>query len=336
MRLFNIPNYDNIYLDTNCMIYQTKDDMLIKLNPIAEGLYKLMNETVNLSHLVCITKYGYLPYHNFNTFSFKSEDMYKTLVPDCQKIVKGVDFILINNMKFKICKEFPWLYANIFGAVYDLEHNRFKVQTQDKDGYRRFNINKNKTNYAVHRFVYLCWNSLMLKDIDNLTIHHKDSRKYNNYLNNLELISSELNTRYSILNKEKKLRRYFTETDIHIICQMLSENKTYRQIASIFGINDFSSLEFHSFRSLLLDLLKNDRRWKDISSQYDFSGYTGNIDPNRKFTNNDIIMMRKEYQQGISYVEIAKKYSTSPKYISDIIRNKKRKNIVEGSTTIES
>ena len=336
----NIPNIDAIFVvDTdNWKIYRKiKNDELVEIYQSDDGFYHLeYNHTpinIRLSEIFCRVSYGIVVNCKVSKNSMNELISTHYIV---KSIRKNKRFLWLNDEKFVQSPKFIWLYSNIYGAVFDINLMRFRKLHQDRDGYFRFTPTHSNTNYACHRFVYECWNNVELSS--DITINHLNSIKFDNYLPNLQLATFLENTRYSILHGEKCLERVFDEKDIHKMCQMMVNGFTYREIAKEFNIN--TQREYHNFVGRL-NLLRNKRSaWKDISCQYDFSKYTGNNDPNKRFSSEDILSMHQLRADKTPVKEIARVYNASPKYISGVLTGIKRKKeydlFVKGSTTIET
>lgn len=339
MHIYKIPFTTNYFIDTNCKIYKTVNSALVIVKSIACNLYKINirdhDTQMTIIEIIGLVKYGYTNLE----IDFESDNMFESAIYHLSNLIlRNEKSIYINDIEYRQSPKWEYLYSNKYGAIYDSRKNRFRKHTQDKDGYIRFSPDKYNTNYALHRFVYECWNNEILSKND--IIHHKDSNKANCYLDNFEKTSVFQNNRYSIINNERQLKLPINESDIHKMCQLMMAGKTYREIATEFGIDLSDDLAYHAFRSRLNNLLQHKSCWVDISSQYDFSNYTGNRDPNAKYTESDILEMYKLRQQGYLQKDIAEKFNTTPKYISEILCGRKRKSTFasfeEGSTTIES
>jgi hypothetical protein len=84
--------------------------------------------------------------------------------------------------------------GNVYKSINETV-SRLNLNIQ-KNSYIRFNLNS-KTK-KVHHFVYECFSQTTpeytVKGSGGLTINHIDGNKYNNKIDNLELISTRLNT----------------------------------------------------------------------------------------------------------------------------------------------
>ena len=332
MQYYYIPFTDNYILTKDYTIYKVDNIKNLEIvKPIANNLYLLKSDNkeilISLAEIIARCKFGYLPHSLFHDYTYENENMFNTLNIVITDIRDESDCIWINGMKFIRSLDFDWLYCNIYGAIYSKKSKRFKIHSQDKDGYCRTSLSAKTTNYAIHRFVYACWNNIKISNLEGMTIHHKNNIKQYNYFNNLELVPTEVNTRYAILDGMKKIDTIYTEADIHKMCEMMSKNISYLDIAKEFGIISRSDDRYHGFRSRLLDI-RNKRIWKDIASQYDFTNYTGNLDPNQKYTNSDICKIRNIYKTTGSYETVMQEFPNSNlQYIKEIIACRKRINV---------
>ena len=342
MKLYKIPYSDDYYLSKDCKIFiKNQDSSLSQISEISSYLYLIKYKEkqiqLDLARIIAIVKYGYCD-ERFFSIEFDSSDMYNSVNYKINSVHIAGKIAMINGVRFAQSPRWKHLYANKYGVIFDIVNRRFRKHTQDRDGYIRFSPVASATNYAVHRFTYECWTHIILDK--EMVIHHIDSDKSNNYFDNLELTTAAQNTRYSIINDERNLIRSFTVDDIHKMCKMMEDGKSYREIALEFNINPSDEREYKTFRSRLNILLQKKISWVDISSQYDFSNYTGNKDPNIKFSENDIKEMINLRQSGWMVKDIAIKYNTTAKYVSEILCGRKRRQLTklfdEGSTTIES
>lgn len=323
--MYSIPFSDNYKLTDDCEIVHIVNDEAIIIKPNRKGLYKITYKnkpyTSVISDIICSVFYGYNPPDKIqSTYSRSNPISGSHYLID--SVIRQNGYILINGIMFRQSPRWDWLYGNAYGSIFDTQRMRFRRQKQDKDGYSRFSPTHEVSNFAVHRFIYECWNNVIITP--DVVIHHKDSVKINNSIQNLELTTFEMNTRYSIILHEKKLDRYYTEADIHKMCQMMQDGSTYREIAKEFGIDPTDEREYKKIRSRLNLLLQKKSAWTDISSQYNFDGYTGNEDPNKKFTSDEIIDMHVRYWRGEDLSSIAKIYDTPRKYVRAVVTGRKR------------
>lgn len=342
MKLFKIPYSDNYYIDKFCTIYKEENDILTKVKNTGCNLYKLHFRGNTLIHsttqIIAITRLGYCPFNKFN-LDYDKLNVFNTIQYVIESIKEvGDSHILINDILFASHPRWRHLYSNKFGAIFDLKTMKFRYQTQDKDSYMRFTPEHGVTHYAAHRFVFECWNQRVMKSTE--VIHHINSKKQENYIWNLEATTAAQNSRYSILQHERKLDRVFTEEEIEKMCKLMQDGKSYFEIAKEFGIDSKKDRkEYKNFRSRLSLLRLNKLAWRDISEKYDLSNYEGYKDPAIRFSTEDIFKMHQLRKSGMKVKDIAEYFKTTPKYVSAVLSGKKRHNdyirFVKSSTTIE-
>jgi len=309
MKIFDIPFYPKFKIDKDFNIYIDDEDKITKVTSserfIFEGKEYFVRELIDLSF------YGVR-----NRFLYE----FHTRIDD--------DIILINGDEFK---KIPNLldgsyYISNYGAIYSTHRNRLRKQEIDRDGYHRVSFPYNDlTHIAIHRLVYASWIGPIPKD---KVIDHKDDHKWNNHYENLQAITAFENSRKAAINGAYCKNFHWTEDNVHAVCKMMQDNMLVKDIANKFGITPEDTVEYKRFRNQLYHIRKGDRSWRDISSQYDLSNYTGNIRPDSKYRNEEILEMRKLYQGGISITDIAKIYHDPDIiYISKLIRGLKRKRV---------
>ncbi len=106
----------------------------------------------------------------------------------------------------------------------------------DTNGYERVSLCKNgvSTNIAVHRLVATAF----LENPENKEqVHHKDFKKHNNNLENLEWVTPEENSQYNVIegvlrnqNGENNNMSKLTEKDIFFIRDLYKQGKTTYKI----------------------------------------------------------------------------------------------------------
>ena len=84
------------------------------------------------------------------------------------------------------------------GTIYSLKFGKLKEISlvPHGRGYLHFSVRQygERKNYLAHRFVYECWTGKLIDD--GLQCHHIDHDKWNNELNNLEVVTQLMNMYY--------------------------------------------------------------------------------------------------------------------------------------------
>ena len=121
------------------------------------------------------------------------------------------------------------------GKVYDLFSDRYLSISIDDGGYRRVHIHTDNGFKSVylHRLVKIEFDGF---DNDPLKtqIDHIDCDKGNNYIDNLEWVTSSENTHRAINNNlYPQFNVVISEEDVEVVCKLLKEGKSYNQISDI-------------------------------------------------------------------------------------------------------
>ena len=73
------------------------------------------------------------------------------------------------------------------GQVWSYRSNRFLKNRKRKSGVSiELNVNGKAKTFSIGKLVFLTWNDLSLKDLEDFNIIHLDGDIYNNNLSNLE------------------------------------------------------------------------------------------------------------------------------------------------------
>lgn len=169
------------------------------------------------------------------------------------------EWIYINNdkTKYQISSKgyvISTAYKGQDGYTQKLKHNH------DRDGYCIITLNYKGKKYTrkIHRLVA----EAFISNPDNLPeVNHKDGDKDNNHVSNLEWMTTEDNIMHAVNND----LRYRTNSEeyVEMACQLLQDNMyDLKTISNMTGI-----------KVSMLVRIKNGKRWKSISKNYDFSKY---------------------------------------------------------------
>ena len=183
-----------------------------------------------------------------------------------------------------------YLISN-FGNIYDLVNMIYTNQFYDKDGYKIANLRKIGP-VRVHRVV--AYNFVSKKRDDQNIVNHINGIKDCNKSSNLEWCTVRENNRHAFdngLNPILKLSDY----QVEIICELLSEGKSYKEILNIMGIENNDNNR---------DMIGNIYRriaWTHISSKYKFPEIDQRFRSNSKDT---IIAICEAIEKGYSNKEV--------------------------------
>lgn len=113
---------------------------------------------------------------------------------------------LSNKTEWREVKEYANYEVNQFGEIRHKKRKKILKPRSNNGGYQyvNFKINGKNTNFAVHRIVA---NAFIPNPNGYTEVNHKDYDKTNNYVNNLEWVSSSQNKQHSYLKKENKKSR---------------------------------------------------------------------------------------------------------------------------------
>ena len=228
--------------------------------------------------------------------------------------------LFIPNKEFKPLINYENYYISNDGIIYNKESKILTRRCINKNGYICSSINKKKV--SIHRFVYIAWNGDIPK---GYTINHEDGNKLNNQYKNLSSMTSAENYRHSHNIGLRNVR--WSEADIHIICQLLEQNKSPKYIAKEMNL---TTKIYKKALNSSLSKIRYRLCWVDISSQYNIDNY--NIEDHilsKKLNRAQIVEICDMVVGGISNVEIAKLYDISTGYLEHLKRNKSWKYLTE-------
>ena len=160
-----------------------------------------------------------------------------------------------------------------WGRIIDLERNIiYPTENLNIDFYPKINIkftDGTSKSMNIHSIVVKKFCPITIPSEAN-EIDHKDCIKYHNWVWNLERVTHQENLRRAVSNNlykvnEEHQNALYTNDQIHMICQLISEGYSPSEIRSKL-IDEIPNLELHT-----IDDIKVKRIWKNISDQYDFS-----------------------------------------------------------------
>lgn len=127
----------------------------------------------------------------------------------------------------------------------------------------RFKLNDDTLKtYSVHRLMGFVFLGLDLDDKEKI-INHKDGKKSNNNLSNLEILSYKENIHHALT--ESLIKRKLEASDVHKICKLIEEGLSARIICEeLFPDNpdDYTNV---------VQGIRGGRKWTMISKDYNLN-----------------------------------------------------------------
>ena len=309
--LIEIPYNDNLRIDKAYNIYILNDNKIINIIPYKNIKFEYDGKIIYIINLIDITFYGTEDRHKFNSYNQISETEIES-----------------NGVKFRsIPGVVNGYYISETGIVFSTFSNMILKQEIDDDGYHRISFPyPYLTHMAIHRLVYKAWKGKIPK---GYVIHYEDNVKWHNNINNLQITTPFLNSRYAADEGLYKRTFEWNSQIVHNVCRMMEENICVKDIAALHGVYPGNKKEYKNFRNQLYNFRTHHRSWMDITSQYNFNDYTGNIRPDSKYRISDIREMRNMYNSGKSIDEIHSVYNKiSRGYLVSILKGRKCKSVI--------
>lgn len=282
MKLYQIPNFSKYRITKKGDIYHYELMKIVYRNETTNGLPKLENDEGILIQLtrndIAAAYYGYLPNSNSESKTNNLDYSSKAISYIIDEIITISDSeLLINGNIFKKIENYSRFYISEYGVIYSTIINTFRKYNTSQD-YLIINIvndDGESTDKYIHHLVY---ETYIGERTPKMTIHHRDERKWNNYVKNLKEVTYTENTfeaRRAISNSYSTIFTHHGATwapeTLDWMCdQMANYNRSTSEICDMLGVT------YERDRSRVICLLSGLRRGKVntyISSKYDFSNY---------------------------------------------------------------
>lgn len=153
------------------------------------------------------------------------------------------------------------------GRIWSNYKKGYMSPAKDKDGYLKIALSGGSRNtkkyFRIATLVALAYIGEPPKTLKDPTINHIDGNILNNHYSNLEWVERGVNSSIrnnkgqGELNHEAKLT---TEQVIEICELLVNTNLSYKEICSRFNITKSA-----------ISAIRNQRTWREVTSQYDFS-----------------------------------------------------------------
>lgn len=316
-RYYNIPHFNDYYITNDGIIVGKKS-----LEPIAfyrftkkDGYHVLLNNNDNERKDISVIKVLLRTFYGKAKFKIKCKisidtDMMKyldkTAVSYDNDIIESyinanITEFIHENIRYKRLNVDAFkIFINEDGLIYNINEHRFLRKSYGtRDEYPQ--VSMGSKSYLVHRLIA----EAFLEDWDpNLFVNHKDGKKYNTYLSNLEMTTPQGNIIHA---SEMNLipGKAFCEEQIEEICKLMDQGKSMKYI-----MNHLSFLANYSETSMkrLMYRLANTSQWDQITRKYDLKNYEdAGMQAIRKYTPEQIHKVCKLITKGYSNKEIANK-----------------------------
>lgn len=227
----------------------------------------------------------------------------------------------------------PWFISEN-GVIYDFKNDDFimrefnfgypqVIMPVDRDKfydfftYRRGNPDIPVT-WRVHSLVYCTYKGVIP---EGLQVDHIDNTRYNQHVDNLQLLTPLENTRKSRESGHRKTG--FTYELNETIAKMLSEKKTNQEIAKAIGFAYETRKDKHRLANIINKLRTQPGYFDDLKEKYNLSDYDPNNSyPFTKLTPELREQIRAESAAGVKGCVLAEKYNVTPATISRVINEK--------------
>lgn len=168
----------------------------------------------------------------------------------------------------------PRYLVSNYGRFYDTIRDTFLSQSTDKDGYFRCTINIDsigKKTIRVNRIELMSFNPI--DNYKEFVCDHKDGNKQNNFIGNLEWVTSIENTRRGWdtgINQNKGENHplsIYSNDQIHLFCKYINMGYRNSEICDILNITDKTT---RIRLSATISSIRQGKTHTDISMQYEF------------------------------------------------------------------
>jgi len=336
-RYYNIPHFDDYYITNDGIIVSKKSLKSIAFHRFTKksGYSVLLTNKDGVQKDVPIIK------ALIRTFYGKSKFKINTKVPIdkdmmfildkhsidydneiIESFIKtGYDKFDYEGMMYKqiIVNDNP-IIINEDGLVYNIARHKFLLKIYGtEDEYPRVNIDNHA--YLVHRLIA----EAFLENWDPaLFVNHKDGRKYNTYLSNLEMVTPQENIIHA---SQMNLipGKAFNEEQIEEICKLMDKGKSMKYIMEYLPfLKDYSE----SSMKRLIYRLANTSQWEQITRKYHLEDYNDvGMQVIKKYSSDQIHEVCKMIEKGYSNKEIAKKLDVSRDSVQNIRAGKQWSNV---------
>lgn len=231
--------------------------------------------------------------------------------------------------------------VNQWGEIYSLYTNKILKYSISRDGYKQYNLYKNKKNYIMtaHKAVALAF----IPNPENLPlVNHKDEDKQNCYCENLEWCSHLYNNIYNDkhIKSAKKLSSTTYQYDKN--GDLIAEYESMNAAARINNLSDgcicmCCNGKFYTYKNFVWsnEELSRDEVLDRFAKHNESSLFTdGCISSSRKLSDEEVVWIREHYiprDKEFNMYKLSEKFGVSRKVIECIIHEQTYKNLLNPS-----
>ena len=159
--------------------------------------------------------------------------------------------------KLFIIPEYPDYMIYPSGDIFSIRYKKFLIPRYDKNGYKRLTMKNKITNkidtIKIHQLVAICF--LGYKKNSNFVVDHIDNDKQNNYVHNLQIITSIQNMRKEHMNKfQLNGLPYYIRYCKNGYLVKLQENKIKKNLGIFKTLEEALDTRNKYFKELLLNV----------------------------------------------------------------------------------
>ena len=320
---YTIPYYDNFGINTNGEVIDKQTGSMVKRFICHDQLcVDLEGEIKQVALLMLSTFVGPLP----GTIYFKDDDPMNCRTDNIGLLLniqwENPDLadsdVIINGQRFKLAAHYDSrYYLSEYGVLFDRNYG-IRPHSFSQREYWSVVITEgwdNRNKRMISRWVYETWIGPIP---ENHEIDHKDAKHWHNHISNLEAVTSIENMRRSY-DEQCVRTRVWSKDQARQVCEMMSKNLSISEMLEKLNL----SKDWYSKLSRLTQDIKANRYHREISKDYDLSGYQSvsntSTEGNRSLTLEDVRTVLKLSKQGMSNNEIAKQLNTTHSVVYGIV-----------------
>ena len=308
-RFYVIPKFEQYAISRSLQVKDLQTGSILMPIGSENPFVRLKSGNESIARLYVLTFIGDGP---FAIIPGSRGQLFTYVSPSIKQV--SHDEFMLTGMMFKRIPGFKRYIISENGIVFDLHLQKFMHHAFNHGDYAVTSlIDDTGFRYPrkIHRLIYRAF----IGEIPNgMTVDHRDNKKWNNVSSNLQLLTAGENA-IKAFREGKSIARW-TDSEIEIMCKMLSNGCTNREIASAIGY------DYDADRPTLNHILFAIRHGlvhMSIASKYKIDQYKGTVNrPDSKLQPNEVMQIRKELASGTRIIDIARRYDCTASTIAKI------------------